>query len=174
MGGTFAQPPSARAQAVTRFSAKFSNSHELGTHLGPGSGGLMIYDNSVSIPANINALFVTITGAGDTSGNPSSKLLLGCAVDGTPCLSTNFATNASPANWANVLVDGSNTDSQDHSFSYTWCMPIKKHSAPNPLVHEISINMASADATNEVSIEREIVIIDGSKIKSATNACAPF
>lgn len=174
MAATFAQPPAARAQAVTRFSAKFQNSHELATSVGPGAGGLNIYGNSVSVPANINTLFITITGAGDTQGNPSTQLLLGCAVDGTPCVSTNFATNASPANWANVLVDGSNTDSEDHSFSYTWCVPIKKHNPPNPLEHEVSINMASSDGTNGVFIERTLVTIDGSKIKGASDACTGF
>ena len=172
IGATFAQPPAARAQAVTRFSAKFQNSHELATDVGPSAGGLTIYDNSVTVPGNINTLFITITGAGDTIS--STKLLLGCEVDGTNCVSTNFATNASPANWANILVDPSGTDSEDHSFSYTWCMPIKKGSGPHPLVHEISIKMASDDATNGVFIERSIVMIDGSKIKSASDACTGF
>lgn len=173
-GATLAQPLSAGAQAVTRFSAKFSSSHELATIVGPDAGGLNIYTNSIKVPANINTLFITITGAGDTQGNPSTKLLLGCEVDGNPCTSTNFATNASPADWANVLVDGSNTDSEDHSFSFTWCTPIKKNSGAGGLSHSVSINMASSDATNGVFVERAIVLIDGAKVKSGVDACQPF
>ncbi len=155
--------PTTNAQPVMRFGANFQTSSELDTSLSPASGGTPFFTQTVKVPASINTLFVTISGAGDTEGNPSSALELNCQVDGTNCISAALSSNASPAGWVNLLVDGANNDSEDHSFSYTWCTPVSKSGG---LFHDVKLSMASGNGLNFVFIERSLVTIDGAKLKS--------
>jgi hypothetical protein len=75
----------------------------------------------------------------------------------------------SPPNWINLLVDPSNTDSEDHSFSYTWCTPISK--GANGTNHEVTIKVASSTA-GTVFLEKALVTIDGVKIANSALACS--
>lgn len=168
--GVLLETPFAHAQNVTRFAANFQSHPEFSTNVSTASGGATFYNQTVKVPANINVLFVTISAAGDTASN--AQLLLNCQVDFTNCKSTALgAANSAPSNWVNLLVDGSGTDSEDHSFSYTWCTPIRK--GPSGLFHEVKINAASSNASS-VFFERALVTIDGVKVADPALACTPF
>jgi hypothetical protein len=164
---------SAEAQSVTRFAANFQASNESCSNQTPDTGGKLLYDQTIKVPANINTLFITITGASDTQSD--SEPLLNCQVDGAGCHSTSAASNASPADWTNLLIDPSGTDSEDHSFSYTWCAPLRKES--KAISHEIKINLANTQSSMGLSgacVERVLVTVDGAKIANSALACTSF
>ena len=167
--GVLLETPFAHAQPVMRFAATYQSSPEFSTSASVGSGGSLLYDQTVKVPAAINTLFVTISGAGDVGTINSTRLFLNCQVDTVNCKSGTRNGVGSPPNWINLLVDPSNTGSEDHSFSYTWCTPISK--GANGTNHEVRINVASSTASS-VFLEKALVTIDGVKIANPALACS--
>lgn len=179
----------AYAGHVRQFSAQYLNfdGTEQSTTLAPSTGGQTIYQGSVSVPADVNTLEVTISATGDllNGGTPvPNSLWLNCQVDGTPCNGgVNSAAN-SMLGWIPVLTltdaaqvaatSTTPTTATDNNIHYTWCVPIKPNSGQShKLRHDVTLSMASGDGVDPVQIEQIHVFVDGSKIAgwNKSNAC---
>ena len=164
-----AMAPAARAQNIQRFAANFlmfdgNEVDALATNTT--SNPLLFYDKTVTVPASVNVLYVTIFGTTDTHGG--AKELINCQVDGTDCNNTgNSSGNGSPAGW--VTIAHANADLHDNAASYSWCVALPKKKGKNSS-REVTLRLASSGA-DEVFMEQIHVFVDGSKVKDPSGAC---
>lgn len=173
-------PTRALAQNIQAFSAQFRrfDGSESKTNLAPlalATGGIAIYDVSVTVPGNINTLFVTISGTGDFD-HKSNSMWLACKLDDTPCNSGSNSLVPAFTGWVKVqdlTATAQPTASSDNNVNYSWCTPIKRHSPPDPLLHKVQLRLASGDGTDTVFLEQFHVFVNGAKIagKNSGNAC---
>jgi hypothetical protein len=180
----------AYAGQVRQFAAQFLNfdGTEQSTTREPSSGGQPIYQGSISVPADVNTLEVTISATGDLldGGAPvTNSLWLNCQVDGNDCNGgTNSAAN-SVGGWVPVLsLDASAQIPEptatptpavgtDNNIHYSWCMPIKPKKGPHSLQHDVQLSMASGDGIHAVHVEQIHVFVDGINFGAGNkaNAC---
>ncbi len=181
----------AYAGEVREFAAQYVNS-EQATTLDPSTGGQPIYQGTVSVPADVSVLEVSISATGDLfdGGTPvPNSLWLNCQVDGKDC---NTGSNSAPnsiSGWVPVLSlsasaqipEASATPAvgTDNNIHYSWCVPVKKKKGPNGLSHSVQLSMASGDGVDTVHIEQVQVRVGGANIggpnsaKACTEAPAP-
>jgi hypothetical protein len=129
---------------------------------------LMIYDNTVKVPASNNVLLISISADSGTTQGP----LLNCQVDGANCASSAGATTAAPDGWISADDDGGD---DLVNLNYTWCMPISRAGkGKSGLTHEVTLAMAVdnfASSNTEAGLEGIHVSIEAAKVKDKTNAC---
>lgn len=164
-----AMAPQVRAQNIQRFAANFLmfDGGEVDAPItNTTSNPILFYDKTVTVPASINVLYVTIFGTTDTHNG--GRELINCQVDGTDCNNTgNKSSNDSPAGW--VTIAHADADLHDNAASYGWCAVLPKKKGKNAS-REVTLRMAS-DGTGEVFMEQIHVFVDGSKVKDPTGAC---
>jgi hypothetical protein len=161
----------AKAQNIQRFAANFlmfdGNEVDATAADTTSTTPILFYNKTVTVPASVNVLYISIFGTTDTHSGAAE--LLNCQVDGVDCNNTGKASsNGSPAGW--VRVAHADADLHDVAASYQWCTPIKKKSGKNGLAHAVTLKMASNGA-GEVFMEQIHVFVDGSKVKDPTLAC---
>jgi hypothetical protein len=174
----------AYAGEVREFAAQYVNG-EQATTLDPSSGGQPIYQGTVSVPADVDILEVTISATGDllNGGTPvPNSLWLNCQVDGNNCNSGSNSAVNSVAGWVPVLSLNSSAQipeasatpavGTDNNIHYSWCVPIKKKKGPNGLSHSVQLSMASGDGADTVHIEQVQVRVGGANIGGPNNANA--
>jgi len=163
-----AMVPAARAQNLQRFATNFlmfDGAEVDADTTNTTSNPILFYDKTVTVPSNINVLYVTVFGTTDTHSGGSE--LVNCQVDGTDCNNTgNFAHNGAPAGW--VKIANASADLHDNAASYGWCtkLPKKKKSSSR----EVTLRLAS-DGVGEVFMEQLHVFVDESKVKDSSGAC---
>ena len=128
---------------------------------------ILFYDKTVTVPGNINVLYVTIFGTTDT--HTSAVELINCQVDGVDCNNTGVnSSNGAPAGWVKIAKAGA--DLHDNAASYGWCMALPKKTGPRRLNREVTLRLAS-NGVGEVFMEQIHVFVDGSKVQDPTGAC---
>lgn len=161
---------SARAQNIERFAANFlmfDGGEVAATTSNTVGNPILFYDKTVTVPASVNVLYVTIFGTTDT--HDSARELINCQVDGVDCNNTGKkSSNGSPAGW--VTIAHADADLHDNAASYEWCTPVKSKGGKNALNHEVTLRLAS-NGDGEVFMEQIHVFVDGSKVKDSTLAC---
>jgi hypothetical protein len=174
---------SAHAQNIQAFAANFlyfagQSADEVSSVLPPlphGTGGDLIYSNSVTVPAGINTLYVSFDAAGDL-GTATNAMFVACLLDGSPCTDRAAPGNDSPAGWVMVQAFMSGavpSPFADQAIHYTWCAPISRlASGPNGLVHKVQLRLAS-ETQDGAFLEQLHVFVNGAKIAGANagNAC---
>ena len=162
------------AQNLSRFASEFLNFDGSEQHAGPGDtpvadNGVSIFEDHVTVPANVNVLYVTIAATGDTS-NSGVESQFTCVLDGVAC-NAGATHDATAAGWI-VLEEGLGSQ-DDNAITYTWCTPVKPLSKTGgkPLVHDVQLRMASNGA-GTAFIEGVHVFVDGNRVKNASQACA--
>jgi len=173
-------PTRALAQNIQAFSAQFRNFNgsEANTSVAPAAlatGGKAIYDVTVTVPGNINTLFVTVSSTGDLDKRVNS-MWLACLVDGKPCNSGSNSQVPAFTGWVKVQdlsPAALNSATSDNNVNYSWCTPIERHSPPDPLLHKVQLRLASGNGTNTVFLEQIHVFVNGARIagKNSANAC---
>ncbi len=174
---------SAHAQNIKSFAANFlyfggQGADEASSSLPPlphGTGGDLIYSNSVTVPAGINTLYVSFDAAADLGG-ATNAMFVACLLDGSPCTDLSAPGNDSPAGWVMVQALASGAVPgvySDQAVHYTWCTPIKRLArGAKGLVHNVQLRLASG--TNDGAyLEQLHVFVNGAKIAGANagNAC---
>jgi hypothetical protein len=144
---------------IHRLAANFNFAGEQNTTAAPGAlgtGGIVIYDKTVSVPDDVNVLFVTISSTGDVHGNARADFA--CLVDGVPC-----NAGGSPSGW--ITLQRNEADEHDNSIYYTW----GKKLAEDGGVHHIQLKLAK-DGGTHVYIEKSHYYVDGAEMNGA-DAC---
>ncbi len=183
----------AYAGYLRQFAAQYLNfdGSEQSTTLAPSSGGQTIYHGTVTVPADIDTLEVTISATGDLldSGVPATNSIwLNCQVDGNACNGGTNSAGNSVGGWVPVLsltapaqvpeptpTPTTPATATDNNIHYSWCMPIKpKKGAGDHLTHDVDLKMASGDGTHAVHIEQIHVFVNGARIagQNKSNACS--
>jgi hypothetical protein len=129
---------------------------------------LLIYDNTVKVPASNNVLLISISAdSGDFSGP-----LLNCQVDGVNCASAGGTKYSAPDGWISADDDGGD---DLVNLNYTWCTPISRSGkGKSGLMHEVTLNMAPDDFAStktSTALEGIHVSIEAAKITGGANAC---
>jgi hypothetical protein len=128
------------------------------------------YRNTVTAPASIDVLFVTLSATGDTHGNNAEEVQ--CVVDGTPCETGNIGSdNASGAGW--VVLQRNEADEHDNTVHYTWCVPIGKTKKNKHDVKLNLANLANGSSGESVFLEQINVFVQGAHFgkRLADQAC---
>jgi hypothetical protein len=145
---------------VHRLAANFNFGGEQSTTAAPGAlgtGGIVIYDKTVSVPDDVNVLFVTISTTGDVHGNAQADFA--CLVDGVPCNAGDSGAQGAPTGW--ITLQKNEADEHDNS----WCKKLARDGG----VHHIQLKLAKGGGS-EVFIERSHFYVDGAEMEGA-NAC---
>ncbi len=139
------------------------------------TGGNLIYSNTVTVPADVNTLYVSFDAAADVADS-TNAMFVACLLDGSPCNDRAAVVNDSPSGWVEVqaLASGAVPDNaSDQAIHYTWCTPITRLGpGSSGLVHNVQLRLASAEDTG-VFLEQLYVFVNGARIagKNAGNAC---
>ncbi len=108
------------AQNLQRFASEFLNFDGTELHAGPGDtpatdNGVSIFEDHVTVPANVNVLYVTLSATGDVSTTLTESQFT-CLVDANPCNAGSTFDATAP--WWIVLEEG--TSSRDvNAITYT-------------------------------------------------------
>jgi hypothetical protein len=174
---------------LRRLSAEFQNSTSLGgsgevfttaAALPGGAGGTVVYQKSLTLPNDVDVLYITFSGQGDVHNG--SVLLMNAAVNGSlieplagqtagggggPHIQTGWYTlihlPAAPG-VANCNDGGGGTaDCHDNTIYFSGCFRIGHHDPTDPFTVRINLaNLPGGDA-NFSFYERATIYIDGQK-----------
>ena len=103
IGPTFAGAASSNGNTgyLRRYAANFTAyGNEIATNTPPApnaQGGTIIYNKNFFTADDINTLYVTVSGTGDSHGG--ARLELACLVDGNPCNPGPNPVGGSPSGW---------------------------------------------------------------------------
>lgn len=126
---------------------------------------LLIYDNTVKVPASNNVLLISISADSGSYKGP----LLNCQVDGANCASSAGDKYSAPDGWISAADDG--TDDLVN-LNYTWCTPIRRKGKGNSgLKHDVTLSMAIYGSNSNAGLEGIHVSVEGAKVKPNTNGC---
>jgi hypothetical protein len=133
-------------------------------------GGLACFSKTVTVPAGVRSLYVTITTTGDTHGG--AALRLACLVDGLACVTNNGTADASPTGWITLHKlpvapgvtncnngGGGNGDCHDNSVAYQWCKRIALNE-DLATAHPVQIRLATSIAGQSAFIEKASIYVD--------------
>jgi hypothetical protein len=181
-GAGSSDPGSALLRLAANFET-FGSPDEVTTTLPPAAGatgGIAIYDKTVSVPPGMSTLYVTISAVGDEHGG--ARLELACLVDTSPCNPGGNPVGDAPPGWLTAMRHkdyndnyapgttpfggdggGGAGDQHDNSISYTWCAPLPSaHSG----LHTVEVRLASQTPAGEtggnVFLEAIHFFVDGS------------
>jgi hypothetical protein len=129
--------------ALIRIASDYDFNSESSTTASSGSGGSVIYNRDVSVPANANTLYVIFSGTGDQHSDSST--LLNCYVDNVAC---------GGDEWVN-LQNTNGEDNHDNSIHYTWCKAI----APGKPSRHVELKLASSGG-DTVYVEQMSFYVD--------------
>lgn len=186
---------------LRRFAANFTtfgNPPELVTTEQPapnGGGGEVIYDKDVTVPGDVNVMYVTVSAVGDT--HFGARLQLACLIDDVPCNPGANPIGGAMSGWVTVqrhkdynlnyapggepfVGDGGGGagDLHDNTVYYTWCAPLEGQGAGT---RNVKVKFASgavpgepASEGAEVFLEGVHFFVDGNRIADETAACQPL
>ena len=178
----------ANAAALNRLSAEFQAPGEISTVAGPGAGGVVVYDKTLSIPFGV--AYITFSAQGDTHGG--SALLMSASITNndnvtTVCEPMNHAGGAAEfgAPWMTLVKlptdgetevnncndgGGGSADCHDNAFSFSCCV-LTTPAASGATTQDVKIKMASSDGTNPVFYEDSTILIDGGPNPGGNSMC---
>ncbi|MFL6260341.1 MAG: hypothetical protein ACJ76Y_11565 [Thermoanaerobaculia bacterium] len=129
-----------------------------------GSGGIVVYTKSFSVPSDQRTLFVTLSTTGD--GHGGAVHWYTATVNGRVCNQGDDGASGAPAGWIPLQKAADDADLHDNSIYYTWCC----HDNVKPgAVNTVEIKLASSIPSQPVWMERSHFYIDS----VSTNLCTP-
>ncbi len=183
----------ANAAPVQRLAADFQNTgsgaNEIATTATPGSGGLLVYQKTLSIPFSV--VYITFSAQGDTH-NGSALLMQAAVADaagneticqpmagqtgtggGGPSVFPGWMTLLKlPVSSADVAAESNNcndggggpADCHDNAIMFSCCALIRPDTASPPTSHTVKIRLADLPGgdTNVAFYERSTIYIDAS------------
>ena len=163
-------PSETPADPIDRlFSGFKSTSSEISTS--DDTTGVEAFSRTIFVQGDVNTLFVTFSGTGDSHDGAASRL--DCFIDGVECNST-FGKIRLQRHSAQIedsdgddVFNSDGEDLHDNGIYYTWCAPITH----GP--HTVKLVLTSDSSGKSVFIERYFVYIDAQFIGAGAN-CVSF
>ena len=174
---------------LRRLSAEFQNSTSLGgsgevstnaAATPSGGGGLVVYDKTLTVPDDVDVLYVTFSAQGDAHNG--SALLMSASVNGDlieplagqnstggggPHLQTGWytLTHLPAADTGTNCNDGGGgtADCHDNTIYFSGCYRVGSHNPNTPFDVKIKLADLPGTGTNVAFYERATIYIDGQK-----------
>lgn len=135
-----------KTPSFNRIGASAWNAGEISTE--DTEDGLVFYDKTFAVKADVKELFVTLFATSDQHDN--ATLQLGCFVGGVPC-------DSYDEGWVTV-GNHADFDWHDNSISQSWCVKLNGNSATRNL--QLAMRSGGEGAGGEVFMEHVVVYVD--------------